>query len=191
MGAHSQFESIQMQWWQSRWQIWSVSNSGNSISPPWELFAMPSFLSRGQFCSLTDYIWRPAGLQNQLNSISFPYITEILHLVDYVFLKVCVSNQHSFPSQCGCGSKHAVCAEICMAIKHTGLKSSYISVSSTLCMHPCTTCTYTWLYVYMLFRTFYAYATLFKETLSSFLQVCITFGNWITATWTEIKIFPH
>lgn len=34
----------------------------------WELFEMLSFLSHGQFCTLTDYIWRPAGLQNQTHS---------------------------------------------------------------------------------------------------------------------------
>lgn len=44
-----------------------VSNS----SPFWELFEMLSFLSHGQFCTLTDYIWRPAGLQNQTPSTAF------------------------------------------------------------------------------------------------------------------------
>lgn len=34
----------------------------------WELFEMLSFLSHGQFCTLTDYIWGPAGLQNQTQS---------------------------------------------------------------------------------------------------------------------------
>lgn len=36
----------------------------------WELFEMLSFLSHGQFCTLTDYIWRPAGLQNQTQCLA-------------------------------------------------------------------------------------------------------------------------
>lgn len=47
-------------------QLWQ------SVSPSWELFAMPSSLSHGQFCTLTDYIWRPAGLQNQTYSTAIP-----------------------------------------------------------------------------------------------------------------------
>lgn len=31
------FLSIQMQWRQSRWQIWCISNSNDCISPPWGL----------------------------------------------------------------------------------------------------------------------------------------------------------
>lgn len=142
MTVHCQFQSIEMHWWQSRWQIWSVSNSGDCILPPWELFAMPSFLSHGQFCSLVDYIWRPAGLRIQLNYISFSYISERKQLladilpktVCFLPISICMSTSQQ---QC---DANMLCPDMCQTTELTGLKRGYIRGSSHTLSMNCLHC---------------------------------------------------
>lgn len=145
------------------------------ISTPWELFAMLPFLSHGQFCSLKDYIWRPAGLQRQLNYLFFLYIWKITTAC-LCFSKVCAPNS--------CGSKRAVCPENMQT-------TNYITASSlTLSMYSHVLHVHMNVYMknpvtrsgkrYTPWRVFIDITINYDAN-----SVSLTFRTWIIASWIE------